>query len=237
MKLFFSKPSQDTLKELIGQFQELKVSHRNVGSTLQWPAEFFDFLPDSRVLEGDLLQFRRIGIGTGSAVYEDAKDAVKNGLCFDLGWVSCQAGREFQEGDTFSLTAKALGIWVASFCRVLYVQEEDYELGKMFSIGIGTLPCHAATGEERISIFWNAGSGEVVFLIGSFSKPQTWLATIFVAYLRKQQNRFAVDAAKQLRKEVRRRQRDCARFSKANRFTNAPQPILGETQLLVKSHH
>ncbi|MFK7768005.1 MAG: DUF1990 family protein, partial [Mariniblastus sp.] len=79
---------------------------------------------------------------------------------------------------------------------------QETETGKLFSLGLGTLPCHAASGEERFSVSWNRETDEVDFMIGSFSRPQTWLTKMFVWYLRREQNRFATDSANRIAEEI-----------------------------------
>jgi uncharacterized protein (UPF0548 family) len=202
MKLFLREPATEKISNQIRKFQTDDVSYRKIGSTKSWRRDSFARLPNAKIVDGDLLQFRSVEIGNGQNDFQNAVAALRRGVCFDLSWVNCHQQRNFHQGDTFCLTAPAFGIWTANFCRVVYVQEDEDVDRKMLSVGIGTLACHAAAGEERLSVVWERKTDEVDFLIGSFSQPRSWLSKLFVSYLRKQQRRFAQSASQRMREEV-----------------------------------
>ncbi len=202
MKLSLFKPSDGTLLSLIQKYGYDGFTYQSVGSTESWPTSVFAKLPISEVVDGDLLQYRRVSIGSGLHDYRLGMQAIRQAVCFDLPWLDCHRDGDFKVGDTFSLTARAFGVWASNFCKVVYMEEQESVANRMFSLGLGTLPWHAATGEERFSIFWDYETDEVDFLIGSFSRPQTLLARLFARYLRKQQNRFATESSSRVRQEV-----------------------------------
>ena len=199
MRLYLREPSKSQLNALIQNSSAQNVTHRNVGSTLEWERQVFTQVPEGRVQDDDMILTRATVIGDGMSAYDRAACAIKEGACFNLDWVRCYMTGELKEGSTFCLYARAFGVWIVSLCRVVYVQESRLSNGNMFSLGVGTLPSHVARGEERLSIVWDRESDDVEFLIGSFSRPQTWLTRIFAFYLRRQQNRFALDATCKLR--------------------------------------
>jgi uncharacterized protein (UPF0548 family) len=202
MKLSLKKPTDDELFELVREFRSEEFSHQNVGTTKDWRSHTFAKMPDTKVVDGDLWQFRRVAVGKGETDFCNAVAAIRAGVCFDLPWVDCFQQRDFEKGDDFCLSTRAFGIWSSNFCRIVYSREESNDDRAMFSLGVGTLPCHAAEGEERLSISWTFATDEVDFLIGSFSQPRTWLTHLFVLYLRRQQKRFAVEAAQRVATEV-----------------------------------
>ena len=202
MRLSLTKPTSKELLALIRKYEGDELTYKNIGVTESWSESTFAKLPSSNVVDGDLLQCRRVKIGRGHHDYRSATDAIRRALCFDVDWIECEHDGDLNTGDVFSLMTRAFGIWTVSFCKVVYVHQEDTDTGKLFSLGLGTLPCHAASGEERFSIAWDYSSDEVHFLIGSFSRPQTLLAKVFVWYLRNQQNRFASESADRIRQEV-----------------------------------
>ena len=202
MRLSLAKPTDRELLALIAKYDEERFTYPNVGVTKSWSESTFAKLPSAEVVDDDLLQCRRVKIGSGQADFRTAADAIKRALCFDVDWIDCHHDGELNTGDVFSLSTRAFGIWTVSFCKVVYRSEQETEAGLLFSLGLGTLPCHAAADEERFSIVWDRVSDEVSFLIGSFSRPQTLLAKAFVFYLRRQQNRFATESADRIRKEV-----------------------------------
>ncbi len=203
MHIFIRKPDRHKLCRLIEKYQTAEVTQEDVGLSKSWTSELFTYRPELKLLKNDLVQFRRTQLGTGESDYASAVAALRAGICFDLAWVNCVKLNEFQHNDTFCLLAKAFGLWTANFCRIMYVDEEANQAEKTFSIGIGTLPRHAAIGEERLAINWNLRTDEVDFLIGSYSRPGSYLAKVFDGYLRSQQNRFAEDSVERLKASVR----------------------------------
>lgn len=203
MKLFLRKPADKMLSGFIEEFIDDQYTHDDVGATMRWQQAEFDASPDSKLANGELVVRRRERIGLGQHDYALAVTAIQNAVCFDLGWVECYRRRDFEVDDVFALTTRAFGIWTSCFCRVVYSNTEDTSRGKMFSLGLGTLPCHAAKGEERFSIVWDQETDEVSLLLGSFSRPQTWLAKLFAFYLRSQQRRFGKEAIERVRQEIK----------------------------------
>lgn len=203
MQIFWRKPNSEKLLERARSMQDLAVTQRNVGSTRNWSLEMFRELPDTKVVEGDLWQFRRTPLGVGQSVYEAACAGVRLGQPFRLGWVRCLQPGPLEPGDGFCLLARAFGFYCASYCRVIYLEEQSDHQREVFSLGIGTLPVHAAIGEERMSVVWDRDTDQVDFLLGSFSKPADWFVWTLAWYLRNQQNRFAVDSAAALKQHVR----------------------------------
>jgi uncharacterized protein (UPF0548 family) len=202
MQIFLRRPSDKKVRSLIKQNHDDDVSHSQVGSTREWDSQMFSSTSNRKYVGPDLHLHSRHSIGSGERDFSKAASAVRAGVCFDLGWVSCVQQNPFEDGDTFSLLARAFGIWTASFCRVIYTLDEENSELHVVSFGFGTLPNHAAKGEERLSVQLEKTTGKVDLLIGSYSRPQSWLSRVFYFYFRYQQSKFAAQAAARIRDEV-----------------------------------
>jgi uncharacterized protein (UPF0548 family) len=202
MRIFFRRPDDQKLAQLTREYHQHSVTCDDPGSTKAWSADMFEQMPNSQFVGDELWKFRREPIGKGLDDYGKAVDALRNARCFDLAWVTCVAECPFKNGGTFSLIVKAFGLWAVNFCRIIYIETNDTSDEKIVSIGIATLPVHAAVGEERLSVSMDQKTGQVDFLIGSHSKPSTFLSRLFAGYLRKRQDVFAVDATARMRRAV-----------------------------------
>lgn len=202
MRLTLKKPSNDRLNHWIIQASGDSVTYSDIGKTFNWSLSSFDDGAVSETSNGDWIQIRRGVVGSGEADFLSTAAAIKRGVPFDLGWVNCFQVKPMSEGKTLAVYARAMGIWATSFCRVVYVQQSEIESGRLFSVGLGTLPIHAAKGEERFSAYWNYETDQVEFLIGPFSQPQGRLTKGFQFYLRKQQKRFALESLARVEAEL-----------------------------------
>jgi len=200
MQIFIRRPSDDKLKSLLNKYQDDPLTYNESGVSKSWTLDMFENLPTSKVVGEDLWKFSRERLGSGLSDFQLVKKAMRDGKCFDLTWVNCFAERPFEVGDTYCLYARAFRLWSLNFCRVVYLEDEENERESIFSIGIGTLPKHAAVGEERLSVVWDRVTDEVDFLIGSFSRPATFVSKIFASYLRNRQDIFAIDSVVRLRR-------------------------------------
>ena len=203
MRIFLRRPNRDQLESLVQNHKDDSITCDNPGTTEAWTTSMFKQQPKSETVGDELWKFRREPIGTGETDYAKAVDALLAAKCFDLSWVKCVVDRPFEKDDTFCLSVKAFGLWAVNFCRIIYVKREQDQAEQTVSIGIGTLPVHAAVGEERLSVTMDKASGQVDFLIGSYSKPSSLLARLFAWYLRKRQDVFAVDATERMKQAIR----------------------------------
>ena len=203
MKIYWRRPTEKQLEHLLMEQQNADYSHENVASTRPWSGDLFDAKPNSVVKDGYLIQRRRANIGTGESAFLSGSAALRKGTCFDLPWVHYHAKFDLSEGAHFCLVAHAFGLHAASVCRVVYSDVQDSFRERIYSIGVGTLPAHAAIGEEKLAVHWNKQTEEVDFLIGSYSKPATWISRMLVGYLRNQQDRFARDSVERMMRAVK----------------------------------
>lgn len=200
MHISVTRPSAMKLRQLIERSAHVSMTQPNPGTTRQWD---FD-LPNTQGMKTtkrrgkDLVLCKRDRIGMGEAQFEAIAGALKLGKCFDLKWVTPTLLEPAKSGDTFALLVRSFGLWSANLCRIIYVQHHDNYAGRQLIMGIGTLPRHAAIGEERLALQWVKETDEVWFMVDSYSRPNGVLPRLFSRYLRQQQFRFLEQAPERL---------------------------------------
>ena len=114
----------------------------------------------------------RIKLGEGATAFEQAKAALCRWDQFRLGWVEAYSpGAAIQPGNPVAVIARMGGFWWLNACRVVYVIDEPGPI-RRFGFAYGTLPDHAATGEERFFVEWNPADDVVWYDILAFSRPR-----------------------------------------------------------------
>lgn len=157
----------------------------------------------SSVGAGWEVDFNRVELGVGEAVFEAACAALRRWAMFDLGWVEAWTPEvPLREGEVVGIVARVLGIWALSFAEIRYVVDEERAGVRWFGFGYGTLPDHVECGEERFRVGWDRASGQVVYELLAFSRPQHPLARLVKPYVRRQQRRFAEDSKAAMRRAV-----------------------------------
>ena len=92
-----------------------------------------------------------------------------------------------------AVIAQLFGIWWLNACRILYVIDESGPITK-FGFAYGTLPDHAASGEERFLIEWDHADDVVWYDILAFSRSRHFLVRFGYPITRRVQKRFARDS-------------------------------------------
>lgn len=87
------------------------------------------------------------------------------------------------------------GAWLINPCRVVYKIDECADGITRFGLAYGTLPGHAAMGEERFLVEWHHRDDTVWYDILSFSQPGHWLASAGYVVMRAFQKRYGCDSA------------------------------------------
>lgn len=183
---FLAEPSVDTVISFINAQRELSFSYQAVGAT------------NGNAPEGYVVDHNRIQIGTGAAVYQQAKAALNAWKQFDLGWVSIvPAGVELKAGATVAVKAHTFGAWSLNAARVVYVINEAGPTER-FGFAYGTLPDHVETGEERFKVEWDLNDDSVWYDILAFSRPQHTLVKMAAPLARKLQKQFARESMQRM---------------------------------------
>lgn len=188
---YWRKPSSDQVQTQLAQQAALPFSYSAVGQTNQTPPP------------GYVVDHNRVQIGTGRAIFEQAKQALRQWRMFDLGWVQiCSPYAPLMPGTTVGVLATVCGWWSLNACRIVYVVDEPDRYGFAY----GTLPDHLERGEERFLVEWRPADDAVWYDILAFSRPQHLLAKIGYPVVRQLQKRFAHDSKQAM-------VRHCHRFS------------------------
>jgi uncharacterized protein (UPF0548 family) len=137
----------------------------------------------------------RVRIGAGEEVFLAAKTALEHWQQFRLGWLELTpADAPIREGQVVAVLARSVGLWWLNACRIVAVIDEDGPV-RRFGYAYGTLPDHAARGEERFLVEWDRREGGVWFDILAFSRPRHWLARLGYPWMRRVQRRFGRESA------------------------------------------
>jgi uncharacterized protein (UPF0548 family) len=141
----------------------------------------------------------RVRLGTGAAAYARAVGALRAWRMTSLGWASVRpAGAPLEPGTTVAVVVRHYGFWSAHACRVVYAfdEEDDGPAGpvRRFGFAYGTLPGHAAAGEERFAVEWHRADDGVWYDLYAFSRPRHPLARLGGPLARRQQRRFGRDS-------------------------------------------
>ena len=188
--LMFRQPTAEQIAAFLQQQNSLDFSYREVGATASsLPAGYF-------------VSHTRVQLGTGNSVFDAAARAINEWRQFQLGWVTAlPADTPIRKGNAIAVIAHALGIWCLNACRIVHVIEENNPQRK-FGFAYGTLPDHAATGEERFLVEMDAAEN-VWYDIFAFSKPRHPLAKVGLPLFRQSQRRFARQSCEVMRNFVR----------------------------------
>lgn len=141
----------------------------------------------------------RVRLGTGAAVFARALEALRAWRMLSLGWAQVQPADAPQEpGTTVAIVVHHYGFWSMHACRVVRAFDDTVLEGglpvRRVGFAYGTLPAHAARGEERFTIEWRYADDVVVFEVLAYSQPAHPLAYLGRPLARRQQRRFGRDA-------------------------------------------
>jgi uncharacterized protein (UPF0548 family) len=93
-----------------------------------------------------------------------------------------------------AVLARSSSLWWLNACLIVYVVDEEGPV-RRFGFAYGTLPGHAATGEERFTVEWHEHDDAVWYDILAFSRPRHCLARLGYPSVRRVQKRFARGSA------------------------------------------
>ena len=179
--LFLSKPGQDAIRSFISAQKDQPFSYAEVGGSRE------------KAPSGYTSDHNRIRLGTGKNNFDCAIAAVKQWKMFDMPWIDlCWPDTPIEAGATVAVLVSHLGFWSLNACRIVYVIEEQGAVEK-YGFAYGTLPDHAAHGEERFTVEYDTSDGAVWYDIFALSRPRA-LARLAYPITRALQERFAKDS-------------------------------------------
>jgi uncharacterized protein (UPF0548 family) len=158
------KPSTEIIRRFLDDQRKLDLSYSFVGATATTPPAGF------------VVDHTRIRLGSGEAVFATARAALQRWDQFRLNWLEAHpSDTPIRIGEVVAVLAHSAGLWWLVPCRIVYVIDETGPIHR-FGFAYGTLPDHAATGEERFLIEWNRVDDSVWYDILAFSRPRHLLA-------------------------------------------------------------
>ena len=176
---FFSPPASARIRAFISEQQHLPHSYPEVGHTRR-----------EEQVPGYDNDLNFIELGTGDAVWEAAKTAIRQWRMFPAPWTFITpSDAPIQPGTTVAMSARVWGIWWLNSCRIVYTMDEP----DRFGFAYGTLPGHVERGEE-IFMVERAADGTVRYVVKAFSRPHLWLARLAYPVARAHQRKFVRDS-------------------------------------------
>jgi uncharacterized protein (UPF0548 family) len=142
----------------------------------------------------------QIVIGNGERDFETAKQAVRKWKMFDFPWVDlCWPDTSIEEGRNVAILIRHFGFYSLNAARIVYtIDKWDW-----FGFAYGTLSDHGELGEERFSVRLDRESGDVIYDLYAFSRPNHLLARLGYPLTRMLQKRFAEDSKQAMFRAVR----------------------------------
>ena len=175
--IYLTKPNPEAINNFIAQQATLPFSYKDVGASRLTPPH------------GYVVDHRRVRLGEGEAVFEAACAALRRWEMFNLGWGNiCWRDTPLEEGAVVAILARIFGMWWLNACRIVYLIDESTPIRKV-GFAYGTLPDHAALGEERFTIEWHPDNS-VWYDLLAFSRPRHWLMRLGYPIARQIQKRF-----------------------------------------------
>ena len=189
--MFFSltKPSQAQIEAIISRSQPMPYNYPDVGATMPMTTQ-------PALSTAYALDHNRVKLGAGQAVFQQAKQALMQWRMCNLGWASiCGVNQPIAPNTVIACVPQMFSLWLINPCRVVYnVDESGAEISR-FGLAYGTLPGHAAAGEERFMVEWHHADDTVWYDILAFSQPGDRLAKLGYGVMRHFQKRYGRDSA------------------------------------------
>ena len=187
----FRKPSAEFTRRFLTEQAKLDFSYAAIGATANQPPA------------GYTVDRTRIKLGEGEQVFRAAKAALQRWRQYDLTWMQAWSPETpIQTGEVVAILARTLGVWSLNACKIVYIVDESRPILR-FGLACGTLPGHAARGEERFLIECDRVDNSVWYDILAFSRPRSFLTWLGYPIVRRTQKRFGRESAAIMLKAVR----------------------------------
>lgn len=178
MVLLLRQPPEEWLRSFLRARRDEPFSYDEVGAS-SWEG----------VPEGYMVDHNQVKLGEGEEAFGRAVEALRTWKMFDLGWLGVfPLDAPIEAGVVVAVVARHYGFWSVNPCRILDIVEED----RRYGFAYGTLPGHAARGEERFTVEWR-DDGSVHYDVRAISRPGP-LMKLGYPLSRRLQRRFAGDS-------------------------------------------
>lgn len=189
MFLSLTKPIESKIDTIIRQYQEMPYNYPDVGATEGMATQ-------AALSTAYAMDHNRVKLGTGQHTFQHAKQALTEWRMCNLGWAEiCGTVKPIDPGTVIACVPQMFGVWFINPCRVVYKIDEQRDGITRFGLAYGTLPGHAAAGEERFLIEWHQDDNSVWYDILAFSRPGHRLAKVGYPLMRQFQKRYGRDSA------------------------------------------
>lgn len=190
MFLSFTKPTQTKIDAVLAQCQDRPYSYPDVGIT--WTTATPTTLSTVYTMDHN-----QVKLGNGAMVFQQAKQALLHWRMCNLGWAEiCGIFKQTEPGTVIACVPQMFGTWLINPCRVVYKIDESANGITRFGLAYGTLPGHAAMGEERFLVEWHHSNDSVWYDILAFSQPGHGLTRLGYPIMRAFQKRYGRDSAR-----------------------------------------
>jgi len=180
------KPKPEAIERFLLAQATLELTYREVGATRTAPPK------------GYWVDHLRMVIGAGEEDFRRAKSALGRQAQFGRPWLSvARPAGGLVPDRVMSISARVLGIWLTSACRIIYVIDSDTQFG----FANGTLPGHVGCGEERFLVEIDE-QGTVWYDLFAFSRPRFFPLRLVPTLMRRYQHRFQGESAIAMREAV-----------------------------------
>ena len=140
------------------------------------------------------LDHHRARLGIGGATFERACTALRSWAQFDLGWVDVfPRTTPIAAGACVAVSVRFAGLLFVNSARIVRVVDDQRPF-RRFGFAYGTLPAHVERGEERFTVEFDPGSGEVWYDLRARSRPGRLWMRLGRPWVRRLQARFAADS-------------------------------------------
>lgn len=179
------EPTAHAVRRFLDSQAERPLSYEEVGATRGG-------LPDAPA--GYVVDRYRVRLGEGEKTFGRAVAALRSWRMFDLGWTRLiPEDAPIEEGVTVAVLARHYGFRSLNAARIVYLIE-DFDNVVRRGFAYGTLPGHAARGEERFTVEWDRETDAVYYDVLAISRPNHLLAWLGYPLVRRLQRRFARDS-------------------------------------------
>ncbi|MBV9670915.1 MAG: DUF1990 domain-containing protein [Acidobacteriales bacterium] len=171
------------IQEFLRLVQTSSFSYQEVGATLsgEMPSDY------------NIDRNRQL-LGRGCAVWEKAKEALRQSAMFDMPWIRLhRADKWIATGTVVAVEVKHFGFYSLNACRIIGLVDSSPGIER-FGFSYGTLWQHAERGEERFCVEWNREHDFVTYDLLAFSQPRMLGARLAYPLSRNLQRRFAQES-------------------------------------------
>ena len=193
--LYLKRPENQRIRHWLDEQAAQPLSYSQVGMT------------SSDLMPGGYHHINHeVCIGQGRLAFQAAKEALGQWGCFNLPWMRLLFDGNPEPGNHLAIAAQVASVWTVHCTRVVACNGSSNN-PNLWSFTVGTLPRHMLRGEEQISVTLDSVSGNVLYRIRSFSRPNQRLANVFLKLSRHQQKRLCEESTSAIKRYVRARER------------------------------